>query len=107
MKKIHYLFYFSVLAAGAAVLANRDSQEPRILSRVEAGPEHPGVVELLSAPYQIDRKYQSMEGPMTVQAGLKLSPERGGDETMMLTGVESEVVTAENLEVISPEFFCH
>lgn len=107
MKKIHYLFYFSVLAAGAVVLANRDSQEPRILSRVEAGPGHPGVVELLSAPYQIDRKYQSMEGPMTVQAGLKLSPERGGDETMMLTGVESEVVTAENLEVISPEFFCH
>lgn len=88
--------------ARAAMLAR-----PSVLCVREQLADGRGSVELLSAAYHIDRMYQSMEGPAGNQPGIKLSPGRGNDEVLYVTGVRSEVIAADSEAVISPEFFCH
>jgi hypothetical protein len=112
-QKMRFLLYAVLL--GGVVLVNAWRQvgqieapkDHRVLGRVEASEGKPGEIELLSAKYRIDRMYQSMEGPLSVQEGFKMSEQRGAGETLMITGVESEVVEAESLQAVSPEFFCH
>ena len=110
--RIRYTLYFLALAlalAGHYVWRKNQPAPPdhRVLSRTEAGVGKPGTVEILSSAYKIDRIYKSMQGPVSVQDGLQISTGRGADETLLLTGVESEVVEATSLAPLSPEFFCH
>src|SRR5438128_10432766 len=61
---------------------------------------------LVSQPYRLDKVYRSMQGPMSVERGIRLSAE---DKSRIewITGVETEVVDAAEQKPISPEFFCH
>lgn len=111
-KMIRFGIYGAALVGGLGYLAINHFQKPpaadtgRVLSRktVAAGG---GVLEILSAPYKIDRMYQSMKGPLSVQEGLQLSDQEPDSATLFLTGVESEIVDANTLETKPPEFFCH
>ena len=82
-------------------------ETPSILNTSENNANGRGSVEILSAPYRLDRVYQSMEGPSGNQGGIKLSPERGNDEVLYVTGVKSEVVDKDNKHSVSQEYFCH
>jgi hypothetical protein len=61
---------------------------------------------LLSDPYRLDKIYRSMEGPMSVQSGIRLATENKSG-MQWVTGLETEVVDATGQRPISQEFFCH
>ena len=79
----------------------------RVLGRKPATAGKSGELEIVSSPYLIDRMFRSMEGPMSVQQGLRLSESLPDSAPLFVTGVESDVVDADTLERRSPEFFCH
>lgn len=98
----------TILVAQTAARARREAlARPAVIGVSEHLATGRGSVEVLSAAYHIDRMYQSMEGPAGNQSRIKLSPGRGNDEVLFVTGVRSEVVDARSEAVVSPEFFCH
>ena len=64
-------------------------------------------IDLVSAPYRLDRVYLSMTGPRSNQPRIRLSESDPLDETLWLTGVEVEVVAADDLSPVSNDYFCH
>lgn len=66
-----------------------------------------GTVELQSPIYPLDQVYMSMQGPRSNQPMIQLSSTAEPEETLWLTGVETNVIDATSLEPISNEFFCH
>ncbi|MBX7209073.1 MAG: hypothetical protein K1X78_12220 [Verrucomicrobiaceae bacterium] len=102
-----YTFYAALLVGALAFNHNYQSGRPQILSRTLPKEKASGQLELVSKPYKIDRKYQSMEGPAGLQSDFQLGPSLGDSEVFYLNSVESEVVDARSLQTVSPEFFCH
>ena len=61
---------------------------------------------LVSDAYHLDKIYRSMEGPMSVQANLRLIAQPTAP-VQWITGVETRVVDAAEQKPVSQEFFCH
>ena len=61
---------------------------------------------LVSQQYRLDKLYRSMEGPMSVEAGLRLNQD-STSSVQWITGVETQVVDAVEQKPVSQEFFCH
>jgi hypothetical protein len=93
---------FVLFALAAALVA------PAIYSLTRPDPEEPAKrsVTLVSQPYQLDKIYRSMEGPYSVESGLRLATENKS-AAQWITGVETEVVDATEQKPVSQEFFCH
>jgi hypothetical protein len=93
---------FMLLAVGGALVG------PAVysLTRPDAVVHARTSLMLVSQPYRLDKVYRSMQGPMSVERGIRLSAE---DKSRIewITGVETEVVDAAEQKPISPEFFCH
>ncbi|MGH7179189.1 MAG: hypothetical protein ACREJC_17560 [Tepidisphaeraceae bacterium] len=87
------VFYWHALATDRVVLRQRL-------------PDGRQSVTLLSRVHTIDRIYQSMQGPYTNHAAVRLADDdkRG---VVFLTGIRSELVGADGVTPISREFFCH
>ena len=85
---------------------SRWSPESRVLGRNQHA-EGSLSTDLLSAPYHLDRVYMSMTGPWSNQRGIRLSETAPPEETLWLTGIETQVVAADGLTRISNEYFCH
>jgi hypothetical protein len=73
----------------------------RILGGAGEGP-----MVLLSPTFTLDRLYGSMQGPYANQEGIRLAP-ADPEETVWVTGIETEVLDRDGATPISPEFFCH
>lgn len=107
--KKRLFIYLGILMALGITYASREfakqRSEPRVVSRTES-PDGTAVVSLLSSPYELDRIYESMQGPSGPQRGVQLldTPE---PELVWITGVRSEVVGLDGKTAKSPEFFCH
>ncbi len=61
---------------------------------------------LTSKPYRLDRIYRSMEGPFSIQSDIRLANTKASS-LEWVTGLETQVVSAEAAKPISQEFFCH
>jgi hypothetical protein len=61
---------------------------------------------LLSDSYRLDKIYRSMEGPMSIQSGIRLASENKCP-VQWITGLETQVVDATGEKPASQEFFCH
>jgi len=64
------------------------------------------VLTLVSDPYRLDKIYHSMEGPMSIQSGIRLATAEKS-KVQWITGLETQVVDATEQKPISQEFFCH
>ncbi len=82
--------------------------DARVLERV-AGDRADQSVTVISDTYTLDKLYLSMHGPNSFHRGFTLSePVSADDEELLwVTGVQLDVVDAESLADVSPEFFCH
>lgn len=106
--------YAALLTVGTGMLLwqravlkeQRDLATSSILSSSDS-PEGKGYLEILSKGYSIDRIFQSMEGPASFQAALKLSPGGRDDEVLFVTGVSSQMVDKDNRREAPVELFCH
>ena len=96
----------ATLAAFVVVFRPFETGRGEVVGRREFA-DGSGYVELLSDPYRLDQIYTSMTGPSSNQAGVRIADERDGDETIWLTGIETNVVNADDRTRISNEFFCH
>src|SRR5260370_16627758 len=65
----------------------------------------PGLT-LVSDQYRLDKIYHSMEGPMSIQSGIRLATAEKS-KVQWITGLETQVVDATEQKPISQEFFCH
>jgi hypothetical protein len=92
--------HFGLLAIAGGLLL------PAIYSLTHVDSATTSVLTLVSGGYRLDKIYRSMEGPWSVQRGIKLAP---GNKSPMqwITGLETEVVDATAQRPISQEFFCH
>ncbi len=61
--------------------------------------------EFFSQTYTIDRKYKSMEGPQSAQRVLLLEGQSA--ELLWITAVRTEMVAADGMTPLPPEFMCH
>ncbi|MCE9548380.1 MAG: hypothetical protein K8T25_23140, partial [Planctomycetia bacterium] len=113
MKRVRYVLY-ALVAVGLVAVATGiilEGDGARVLARdTHAGGERS--VDLLSAPYKLDRIYLSMRGPRSNQPRIELAPaeateKTAPEKTLWLTGVDIDVVDAQNLSAVSREFFCH
>jgi hypothetical protein len=86
-------------------LAYRRATDYRVLDRSVTDERFE--LTLLSAPYHLDQIYKSMQGPCGNQPRLRLAEGAPLDETLYLTGIDSQIVDAESLEPTSNEFYCH
>jgi hypothetical protein len=96
----------------AALLAG-----PAIYSLTRRVPIDDSVLTLISGGYHLDKIYHSMEGPWSVQKNIQLTASSAdtnvnrkfeiGNSVVWLTGIETEVVDANQEKPVSPEFFCH
>ena len=64
------------------------------------------VLTLVSDPYRLDKIYHSMEGPMSIQSGIRLATAEKS-KVQWITGLETQVVDATEQKPISQEFLCH
>ena len=64
------------------------------------------MLTLVSDPYRLDKIYHSMEGPMSIQSGIRLATAEKS-KVQWITGLETQVVDATEQKPISQEFFCH
>lgn len=64
-------------------------------------------LQFVSRSYMLDQVYGSMQGPSGNHPAIGLMPDRPADETVWLTGIETQVVDAQNQQPISNEYFCH
>lgn len=61
---------------------------------------------LVSEPYRLDKIYHSMEGPWSIERGIRLTTgERSA--VQWVTGLEAQIIEATEQKPISQEFFCH
>ncbi len=82
---------------------------PALYSLTRSDPAKQGEgksLTLVSDPYHLDRIYHSMEGPWSLQRGIRVG---AGEKAPMqwVTGLETTVVNAAESAPISQEFFCH
>ncbi len=77
-----------------------------VVSAVNESPSGEGAIELVSLPYELKRRYQSMEGPASYQL-LRLRESLGGDDVIWLTGLSVDLYDETLTEAVSKEFFCH
>ena len=96
----------TIFAVAFIVVGTSRPQAGRIVERKALG-EGRFAVELLSAPYQLDRVYMSMQGPRSNLPGIRLAQDADDAETIWLTGVESRMVDAKTLAGESNDYFCH
>lgn len=107
--KNRLILYSSIVLFFAALLSaprfiewlQRFDREGWVESRTENS------VELLSGRYQIRGYFPSMLGPSSNLPKILLATDTPLDETIWLTGVESEVVADDTTAPISAEYFCH
>ena len=92
---------YSVLLAILGILV-----WPAAYSLTRPDPERKTDLTLVSLPYRLDKIYRSMEGPMSIQSGIRLATDQKS-AVQWLTGMEAEVVDATQEKPISQEFFCH
>ena len=78
--------------------------EAQVLERVETAAG--GHLELLSPIYDLNRQFQSMQGPNSNQPSIKIT-ESNPSDLLWITGVEADIVDPDSLTKISPEYFCH
>ena len=64
------------------------------------------MLTLVSDPYRLDKIYHSMEGPMSIQSGIRLATAEKS-KVQWITGLETQVVDATEQKPISQEFLCH
>jgi len=69
-------------------------------------PAKQSILTLTSDSYRLDKLYRSMEGPSSVESGIRL-PAKEKSGVQWLTGLETELVDATQQTPVSPEFFCH
>jgi hypothetical protein len=79
---------------------------PAVYSLTRPDPREKTMLSLVSDPYRLDKIYRSMEGPMSVQSGIRLTTD-GKTGVQWVTGMETQVVDATEQKPISQEFFCH
>src|SRR5579862_1226929 len=63
-------------------------------------------IEIVSKPYTLDKIYMSMTGPSGNHPVTCLLPHEK-PQLVWLTGLQTEVLDADNRQAISPEFCCH
>lgn len=92
--------YIALIAIAAALVG------PAVYSLTRPALPKVTVLPLTSDAYRLDKIYRSMEGPMSIQSGIRLGP---GEKCPIqwITGLETEVVDATEQKPISQEFFCH
>ena len=98
-----------VAAAAAKLVRNYRIQQAlpdyRVLDRTVS--EDRFELTILSAPYELDQVFKSMQGPSGIHPRLRLIEGGTDDETLYVTGVETQVVDSKTFEPISNEFYCH
>jgi hypothetical protein len=83
-----------------------ESATDRIEARTD-GVDGRASVTLLSRTHTLDRIYQSMQGPFSNHAAVRLVNARRRPELLWLTGARVDVVGADARSPVSREFFCH
>jgi hypothetical protein len=99
-----------VLLGAAAALVG-----PALYSLTRPALVQGSALTLVSGGYHLDKIYRSMEGPWSVQRDIRLTEQSaiGNPQSainasqLWLTGIETEVVNANDQRPVSPEFFCH
>src|SRR5437899_12108639 len=79
---------------------------PGVYSLTRSASTTKPVLTLVSDPYRLDKIYHSMEGPMSIQSGIRLATAEKS-KVQWITGLETQVVDATEQKPISQEFFCH
>ncbi|MFN2540546.1 MAG: hypothetical protein ABR514_00050 [Chthoniobacterales bacterium] len=76
------------------------------LTRPDPASQAKNSLTLTSEPYRLDKIYRSMEGPMSIASGIRVG---ANDKARVewVTGLETEVVDANEQKPVSQEFFCH
>src|SRR6266404_5865052 len=93
--------HFVLLAVAGLLLL------PAIYTLTRPNFEKSPVLTLVSGGYRLDRIYQSMKGPWSVQSGIQLAPGNKKSPVQWITGLETQVIDAAGQTPISQEFFCH
>ena len=79
---------------------------PGVYSLTRSASTTKPVLTLVSDPYRLDKIYHSMEGPMSIQSGIRLATAEKS-KVQWITGLETQIVDATGQKPISQEFFCH
>src|SRR5437667_1930213 len=77
---------------------------PGVYSLTRSASTTKPVLTLVSDPYRLDKIYHSMEGPMSIQSGIRLATAEKS-KVQWITGLETQVVDATEQKPISQEFF--
>src|SRR5690242_12749239 len=91
---------FALLAIAGALVV------PAVYSLTRPDPPEKAILTLMSDPYRLDKIYRSMEGPWSIQRGIRLGLAEKS-HVQWITGLETEILDATGQKLISQEFFCH
>ena len=94
---------FALLAIAVLLLG------PAVYSLTRPDPAKSSDLTLVSGGYRLDKIYRSMEGPWSIQRNIQLQPPSSEPRasTIWITGLDMQVVDANEQTPVSQEFFCH